>query len=286
MTARTGWSLAAITVAFAVVAAPLLGLRGGPPNSEKAAEVESANEITSKTLPSLKLVRITAKGKSFMMGSPEGEKGRDKDEGRHEVRFTKNFYIGVTAVTRSQFAAFADDSDYEAGPYTRWKDNEVSTTDAQPVVYMNWDDAQAFCKWLSKKDGREYRLPTEAEWEYACRAGTKTMYSFGDDAEKLDQYAWYEKNSKGVTYTVGKKQPNAWGLYDMHGNVCQWCSDGYGHYPVDAVTDPQGPNDGSSRVVRGGSWLSRPQQCRSASRFVVPAFRLNFVGFRVALTVK
>ena len=112
------------------------------------------------------------------------------------------------------------------------------------MVDVSWDDASAFCKWLSKKTGKTVVLPTEAQWEYACRAGSKTRFSFGDKDSDLGDYAWYSDNSGGMTHPVGQKKPNAWGLYDMHGNAWQWCSDSYGPYAAADKTDPTGPKDG------------------------------------------
>ena len=141
--------------------------------------------------------------------------------------------------------------------------------------YVSWEDAQEFCKRLSEKEGMIYRLPTEAEWEYFCRAGTSTVYSFGNDVSSLGEYAWYGKNAdkRGEEYAhrVGQKKPNRWGLYDMSGNVCEWCADWcdfyyYGQSPVD---DPQGPSpdDYPNRVIRGGSWYALPMACRPASHY-------------------
>jgi formylglycine-generating enzyme required for sulfatase activity len=159
-----------------------------------------------------------------------------------------------------------------------------------PVENVSWDDTVEFCKKLSdlpeeKKAGRLYRLPTEAEWEYACRAGSKTAYAFDDEEGLLPEYGWFKRNSSDRTHTVGLLEPNAWGLYDMHGNVWEWCSDWYGEYPKGAVSDPTGPCEGSDRVNRGGGWYNEAANCRSAIRHGIdPSFRFHFIGFRVALS--
>ncbi|MEO2029662.1 MAG: formylglycine-generating enzyme family protein [Fuerstiella sp.] len=156
-----------------------------------------------------------------------------------------------------------------------------------PVENVSWDDAVEFCRKLSelpaeKSAGYVYRLPTEAEWEYACRAGTTTAYSFGDSKSELGEYAWYRKNSGDTTHPVGGKPPNAWGLYDMHGNVLEWCQDWYEYYPSGSVTDPTGAASGPYRVYRGGSWISRSGYCRSADRYGrAPDYRFSSGGFRV-----
>ena len=165
----------------------------------------------------------------------------------------------------------------------------VKEGDDYPASYVNWPDAVEFCRKLSEKEGLEYRLPTEAEWEYACRAGTTTAYSFGDDASELGEYAWYKENAWGAgqkhPHTVGQKKPNPWGLYDMHGNVWEWCSDWRGDYSSESVTDPAGPSSGSSRVIRGGGWGSVAEDCRSSRRFKgFPSSRIygSGFGFRVS----
>ena len=159
-----------------------------------------------------------------------------------------------------------------------------------PVEMVNWEDAVSFCKKLSefpkeKVAGREYRLPTEAEWEYSCRAGSQTAYSFGESAKSLGEYAWFDENSEGKTHPVGEKKPNRWGLYDTHGNVSEWCHDWYEPYLSGAATDPQGPNVGLERVLRGGAWIDDAGLCRSADRVKsVPSSRYSLAGFRVALS--
>jgi formylglycine-generating enzyme required for sulfatase activity len=159
-----------------------------------------------------------------------------------------------------------------------------------PVEMVSWNDAQACCTKMSKNDKqkRKFRLPTEAEWEYACRAGTKTAYYFGDDPKKLDEYAWYQGNSADHPHPVGEKKPNEWHLYDMHGNVFQWCEDYYGPYkgleakdPLQSRKDPEG-----RRVLRGGSAVGRPQSCRAAYRMRnAPDNRHGAVGFRVCFSL-
>jgi formylglycine-generating enzyme required for sulfatase activity len=156
---------------------------------------------------------------------------------------------------------------------------------------VSWDDAYEFCRQLSAlpeemRAGRVYRLPTEAEWEYACRAGTTTQYSFGDDESRLGEYAWFLDNSGSDTHSVGQRKPNPWGLFDMHGNVLEWCSDWYdGEYGSDDVTDPQGPSQGSFRIYRGGAWDFTAWGCRSALRLGDDqACCLDSLGFRLALS--
>ena len=196
----------------------------------------------------------------------------------HDVTLTKPFKMGVHEVTQAQYEQVmgVNLSKYKGA------DN--------PVENVSWDDAVEFCRRLSelpaeKAAGNVYRLPTEAEWEYACRAGTTTKYSFGDDESELGDYAWYGVNSDQKTHPVGSKKPNAWGLYDMHGNVFEWCQDRYGDYPSGSVTDPTGPAVGSSRVFRGGSWSSSAENRRSASRYgYYPSDRYSYGGFRVCLS--
>jgi formylglycine-generating enzyme required for sulfatase activity len=207
-----------------------------------------------------------------------GQAGGDKDETPHEVTLTKPFYMGVYEVTNAQWKRVMGSEP------SNWKDDD------RPVEQVSWDDANEFCRRLSalpeeKRAGRVYRLPTEAEWEYACRAGTTTKWSFGDDESGLGDYAWFGGNSGSQTHPVGKKKPNAWGLFDMHGNVWEWCSDWSGDYAKGAVTDPQGPSGGSLRVNRGGSWRRTAGNCRSAFRGrYAPSLRFVSLGFRLALS--
>jgi formylglycine-generating enzyme required for sulfatase activity len=169
-----------------------------------------------------------------------------------------------------------------------WRNPGFDQKDDHPVLQVSRNDAQAFCAWVSKKTGKTVVLPTEAQWEYACRAGTQTRFSFGDEDADLGDYAWYARNSmdedKGanMTHPVGQKKPNAWGLYDMHGNAEERCADYYGEY-AGAGADPTGPKGGSFHVLRGGSWMNDPGRCRSANRFSVQLGQDSNSGFRVAM---
>jgi formylglycine-generating enzyme required for sulfatase activity len=209
---------------------------------------------------------------TFLMGSPSGEQGRFSDETQHRVTLTKGFYLGVYAVTQTEWqAVMGTNRSHFKG-------------DKRPVERVSWDHCQEFCRKLSEREGKTYRLPTEAEWEYACRAGTTKAYYFGDDPAKLPDYAWFDGNSGDETHPVGQKKPNAWGLYDMHGNVWEWCQDWYGGYPTSDQVDPQGPSEGSDRVYRGGSWRHDPRRCRSADRHrFEPGHRYHNLGCRLAL---
>jgi formylglycine-generating enzyme required for sulfatase activity len=221
----------------------------------------------------MKLVLIRA-GK-FMMGSPDSEQGRKDNEGpQHEVVITRPFYMGVTEVTQAQYEAVMGTNPSQfKGP-------------TNPVEMVTWNDAVEFCRKLSEKTRKAVRLPTEAEWEYACRAGTKTRFSFGDSDSMLGDYAWCGSNSGGKTNPVGRKKPNPWGLYDMHGNVWEWCADWYGSYSSGASTDPQGPGSGGQRVLRGGSWYyveSGYFRCARRNNFD-PSRHYEYFGFRCART--
>jgi len=194
---------------------------------------------------------------------------------KHEVTISKPFYMGVTEVTQAQYQAVmgTNPSNFKGA--------------ANPVETVSWNDATEFCKKLSEKTRQTVRLPTEAEWEYACRAGTQTAYSFGDDPSALGDYAWWVKNSGNTTHPVGQKKPNSWGLYDMHGNVWEWCADWLGEYPKGPVTDPCGPATGSdSRVRRGGAgFFVGTVAFRCAFRFGLDPSRRDFsLGFRCART--
>jgi formylglycine-generating enzyme required for sulfatase activity len=219
---------------------------------------------------------------TFTIGSPGNEVGRQDDEHQHQVTITKAFYMQTTEVTQEQWKEVMGTEPWKGKSFVKEGPNYAASR-------VSWDDAIAYCKKLSEKEGKTYRLPTEAEWEYACRAGTETTWSFGNDEKVLGDYAWYDKNAndigEGYAHQVGLKKPNAFGLYDMHGNVCEWCHDYYGedYYKQSSEKDPTGPTSGSSRVLRGGSWYFTSRGSRSALRGRLAAdFRFNFyVGFRL-----
>ena len=244
-----------------------------------------------KTEHTLDMVLVPAG--SFKMGSPDGEEGRKKHEGpQHTVKLDA-FYMASHETTHTLYMAFYDEThqgkrdkglqdpmvewqeamaDAITGPTPIYGDITMGWGDEDmPSLMCSWFQATMFCKWLSKKTGKTYRLPTEAEWEYACRAGTTTAYSFGDDADELENYGWYEDNSDDQSQKVAKKKPNPWGLYDMHGNVAEWCFDFYdaGTYAERAKRNPVGNEilkQGKVHVARGGAWDSPAEACRSAHR--------------------
>jgi formylglycine-generating enzyme required for sulfatase activity len=240
---------------------PVVDVSGAKAGGRLAADLGSGVE--------LKLCGIPAG--TFTMGSPEGETGRGTNETPHSVTLSRPYWLGQTEVTQGQWQALmgGNPSYFKGDPNL-------------PVENVSWDDAQGFVKALQTRcalpDGWRWTLPSEAQWEYACRAGTK-----GDYAGNLDEMAWYSANSGGKTQAVGTKTANAWGLSDMHGNVWEWCADWYANYPGGAATDPTGPNTGSNRVARGGSWGREGSGCRSAYRGnFTPVSRNNIMGFRVA----
>jgi formylglycine-generating enzyme required for sulfatase activity len=195
--------------------------------------------------------------------------------------------MSATEVTVKQFRQFIEaNPGYDVGD-DRWRNPGLEQTDNHPVVWVSWQNAVDFCNWLREKEGKNYRLPTEAEWEYSCRAGKSgTRYCYGDDEDQLENYAWYSRNSGGRTQPVGKKKPNDWGLYDMHGNVWEWCQDYFdtNYYQNSPVKDPMGAGAGIDRVPRGGAVDGAAVFCRTAFRqHVLPDFREFNLGFRVLL---
>ncbi len=216
---------------------------------------------------------------TFIMGSPADELGRETDETQHEVRLSKPLYMQTTEVTQAQWTVVMGTNPFY------FKSCGVNC----PVENVSWDDVQAFITALNALGIGTYRLPTEAEWEYAARAGSTMAFANGPITEVgcaddpiLDAMGWYCYNSNNTTQRVAHKQPNAWGLYDMHGNVYEWCQDWYGDYPSTLTTDPTGPATGFSRVFRGGTYAEFASDCRSADRnYFYPDFKCDYLGFRL-----
>jgi len=212
-------------------------------------------------------------GGSFIMGSPEDEKGRDSSEGPSHTVHINAFYLGTCEITQGQWKKIMGDNPpaFKSG-------------DTYPVENISWMDAQKFIRLLSKKSGISFRLPTEAEWEYACRAGTQTPFFSGSDNETLLEYAWFDRNSGGETNPVAARLANKWGLFDMHGNVSEWVGDGRRGYLSREERNPQGPPTAHKAIHRGGAWLYPAYMCRSAKRITAPKdFRTHIIGLRVAL---
>ena len=228
----------------------------------------------------------------FLMGSPRYEEGRKRNEDRHQVTLTQGFMLGATEVTQDQWLSVMGSrpSHFEGGKF--------------PVENITFAQCVEFCNRLSKEEGlppaygfkneqifwnREsvgYRLPTEAEWEYACRSGSQQRFASGDEKSDLGVISWSRYNSSGSTHEVATRQPNGWGLHDMHGNVWEWCWNWSSAYPTRFAVDPEGPVSGTSRVIRGGSWDNSPEACRSANHnSAKPSFKAGILGFRVARTV-
>jgi formylglycine-generating enzyme required for sulfatase activity len=284
---------------------------------------EDEKEITSSIGMKLRLIPA---GK-FLMGSPEHDQEDQSDEKpQHEVTITRPFYLALHTVTLGQFRQFVKEADYQSesekdgqggwgynearnafegrNPKYNWQNTGWAQTERHPVVNVTWSDAVTFCAWLSRKEGREYRLPTEAEWEYACRAGTRTRFFTGDNEKSLDGFAnvadralkrkfpgWRVVDiDDGFVFAapVGCFKPNPWGLYDMHGNVWQWCADWYDeqYYGQKGNRDPKGPDSGGRRVLRGGSWDNYRGVGRAALRLrLEPDDRGSIFGFRVACSL-
>ena len=262
---------------------------------------------------------VLIRGGLFTMGSPTGEVDRFDNETQHQVKVS-DFYLCRYAVTVVEFRKFVEASGYRTdaekgdGSYVwdgkEWKkraginwrygvsgSERTQAEENHPVLHVSWNDAVAYCKWKSEKTGKPFRLPTEAEWEYACRAGTTTPFNTGENLTtgqaNYDGNYPYNNNQKGVyrenTVPVESFAPNAWGLYNMHGNVFEWCGDCYGDKYYEeckakgTVENPAGPETGSDRVLRGGNWNSYARYCRSAyRRNVTPGYRNANVGFRLA----
>ncbi len=237
------------------------------PAAKKEISVDLGNGV--------KLEMVLIPAGEFLMGSPDSDKDAQYTERpQHRVRITKPFYLGKYPVTQEQWeAVMGNNPSGFKGP-------------KNPVEQVGWDDCQQFLKRLNRKvGGAMFQLPTEAQWEYACRAGSTTRYCFGNDASGLGQYAWYGENSGGNTHPVGQKKPNAWGLYDMHGNVWEWCQDWYesGFYARSPTDDPTVGGTESVHVIRGGDWYFDAGYCRSAVRSEFERwYQGNFLGLRVS----
>ncbi len=276
------------------------------------------DEINKKLFTnSLGMQFVLISSGSFNMGSSLTEKGREDDEQQHQVFLPKKYYIQKTEVTRGQFRKFILDSGYvteaekNGGCWVntkdeRWvkkmeynwynsanKDTESIESDNYPVNCISWNDAQEFINWLNSKEKMNYRLPTEAEWEYACRAGTDTPFSYGNCLSQnqenfghlgpffLECQGNFSNPNKMLT-SVASLKPNPWGLFDMHGNLLEWCQDWYGPYPENSVNDPTGTPRGWERVLRGGHWLTEAHNCRSAKRWHLgPDYSADVIGFRL-----
>jgi formylglycine-generating enzyme required for sulfatase activity len=311
--AEKGHDYAAAAQELARVPEHLLrGLLGRMPKERQAGEV-----VTVSLGDGIDLRFAWCPPGTFLLGSPPGEEGRSDDEAQYRVTLTKGFHLGVVPVTRGLFGRFVKESGYKTDaerdggaycwtgkewqkdPSKNWMTPGFAQTEDHPVVCVSWNDTVALCDWLSglpaeKAAGRVYRLPTEAEWEYACRAGTTTPFHFGaaisTDQANYDGNYTYGQAKKGVyrqqTTPVGNFPANAWGLFDTHGNVWEWCSDWYDeeYHKQSPRKDPQGPADGDKRVLRGGSWLDEPWACRSACRgWDAPGIRSLSVGCRLVL---
>jgi len=245
---------------------------------------------------------VNVPGGCFQMGDTFGDGMADREKPVHEV-CVSDYAIGKYDVTVGQFRAFVTAAGYsteaekgdgcygwtgskwEKSSSYNWKNLGFAQDDNHPVACVSWNDATAYARWLSGRSNRSYRLPTEAEWEYAARSGGKReKYSGGDN---IDAVAWYSGNSGSKTHPVGQKQANGLGIYDMSGNVWQWVNDWYGTYPSDRQQDPQGPSTGSYRVFRGGSWFNVARNVRATDRYYnSPDNRLSGLGFRLVSPVQ
>ena len=256
-------------------------------------KTEAEMKVYTNSIPGapVKYAMVPIRSGEFAMGSPDNEPGRKPDEGpQHKVKISA-FWMGQCEVTWNEFELFMFPDEehkfkenYKTDPYADKVSDAVSRPtkpyvemsfgmgrDGYPAISMTQHAANKYCEWLSAKTGHFYRLPTEAEWEYACRAGTTTAYSFGDDASKLGDYAWFEGNSDFKYQKVGRKKPNPWGLYDMHGNVAEWCLDqyepNYSRFASGPATDPLVRSAKPyPQVVRGGAWSDEAELLRSAAR--------------------
>ena len=233
---------------------------------------------------SIGMVLVPIPAGQFQMGSPDSDKyAISREKPQHLVKITKPFYLSVNEVTQQQYEKVTGVRPWHGKSYVKEGPDYAAT-------YVSWNDAVEFCRKLSEQEGVKYRLPTEAQWEYTCRAGTTTVYSYGDDESKLGEHAWYRTSAWDIgekyAHGVGQKPPNPWGLYDIQGNVFEWCQDWFAPYGSEkAVSDPTGPASGSGRVLRGGSFDGVTGVCRSAFRTTgLPDTLYLNIGFRVSRT--
>jgi formylglycine-generating enzyme required for sulfatase activity len=269
----SGWC--GIALCFSLPGRNLPAVEPGAQNAKAQQEPQKTLRFTLGEGIPLELALIQPG--SFMRGD---ERGDAEERPMRKITISKPFYLGKFEVTQEQWKALmgANRSRFPG--------------DKNPVDRVSWEDCQAFIKKLNEKfadSGVSFSLPTEAQWEYACRAGTSSRFAFGDEAAQLGDYAWFEDNAGGKTHPVGEKKPNAWGLYDMYGNVWEWCADWYAekYYAQSTTSDPLGPASGSHRILRGGSWSDGPFYCCCAYRYCLPPwFRVYCYGFRVAANVR
>lgn len=278
---------------FALASTSAVTPRANGQSAEKLPRVETATHKSYiETYPGVqvKFEMLPIPGGTYVMGSPTDEKGRGADEGPQHPVTVRPFWMGKCEVSWDEYDLYwkkdglpapanPTDADKQADAVSRPTPPYADETfghgrEGNPVICVTHHAAMEYCRWLSAKTGKTYRLPTEAEWEWACRAGTTTPWSFGADASKLGEYAWFEGNSESLAHKVGEKKPNPWGLRDMHGNVAEWCLDQYkpDAYAAFSTTMPTlspvlipGP-DRFPHVARGGSWADKPDQLRSAAR--------------------
>jgi formylglycine-generating enzyme required for sulfatase activity len=289
------WQMILMVAGFVGIANPLRA-ETSPPVANVAAVAKTEAEMKpyhELLMPNeIRFEMLPVKGGKFLMGSPESEPKRSPDEGpQHEVEIDP-FWMGKCEVTWDEYEIFMLKTDYQRRqamniaptPQDKVADALMRPTAPYtdmtfgmgkygfPAISMTHHAARMYCQWLSAKTGRYYRLPTEAEWEYACRAGTTTAYSFGDDPAQLGEYAWDFDNSDSKYQKVGLKKPNPWGFYDMHGNVCEWCldqyiADYYKQFAGKVTKEPLAvPKDVYPNVARGGSWDDDADRLRSAAR--------------------
>jgi formylglycine-generating enzyme required for sulfatase activity len=258
-------ALGSVTLATAQQSTPAGGNRKSLPK-----------EYTADLGGGVKLEMVLIPAGEFLMGSPDSERGAANDEKpQHRVRITQPFYMGKYPVTQEQWTAVMGDNP------SHFKGAK------NPVEWVSWEDCLRFLRRLNEKaGGGKWQFPTEAQWEYACRAGSTTIYCFGNEESGLDDYGWYDKNSGGKSHPVGEKKPNAWGLYDMNGSIWQWVLDWYdpAYYAHSPTDDPAGPATGTERVSHGGSWASPARSARSANHGRIEAdHHGSHLGFRASM---